>query len=643
VGRLLLVALIGIALSISASSCTSASSGSSTTTSTTTPALESSATVVVAVSSLPTNFNPSTPVGANQITAEVMEQVWPQMFVTNGELAATTEPGFLQSAEVENVSPFTVVYTLNPKAVWSDGKPIGLADFVYNWHEQVKWAPRLPDSGLAAGYRDITGISASSGGSTISVRFSHPFSEWEALFSDLVPAQVAEAYGWVSAFQGFDPTKVISGGPFEITSYVPGVSLELSRNPHYWSTRARVAHIILKVETPSKALQDLEQGGVGVIETAAGPAVDDVIAEAALYGVSLEQTTSELPTLWQLCFNTTAPYVSSAAFRTAVEHSLDLDEITADSVGLEDTSMAPYLNRLMLVAGSQSGAASTGLGNGLASPGAPGSSGVGSAGSGSITAAAPGVYDLAAALSHFAVAGYAESSGGVLRSVITGDRVRVSLVVPRGDSVLARAAAVIQGELAAVGVTVVLRPVPLDRMLASVLPKGKYQMALAPFLLSSFAAGQIPTYSTSVLPSSSSSDSSSSFPTTSPTSTTSSTGKPSRSSGGLGVEPGAVEAGVVTRNVFGVDDLTVTLDLSKALANPIPGDDLSLIADANTALWSELPTIPLFQVPIDLVHASSIKSLSESPTWAGIFWNAELWAVAKGGQAPPPSPAAPAS
>ena len=89
--------------------------------------------VTVAVPYLPTNFNPSTPAGANRVTQMVMEQVWPQAFVTDAAFQPGTT-GFIDGAEVVGLHPMKVSYQIDPKATWSDGYPITAADFVYNWH-----------------------------------------------------------------------------------------------------------------------------------------------------------------------------------------------------------------------------------------------------------------------------------------------------------------------------------------------------------------------------------------------------------------------------------------------------------------------------------------------------------------------------
>ena len=75
----------------------------------------------------------------------------------------------------------------------------------------------------------------------------------------------------------------------------------------------------------------------------------------------------------------------------------------------------------------------------------------------------------------------------------------------------------------------------------------------------------------------------------------------------------------------------MTSDLTGALTNLSPTDDGNLIVAAETQLWLDLPTIPLFQQPVDVVYASNVTAVSDSPTWAGVFWDAQDWVI---GQSP---------
>ena len=65
----------------------------------------------------------------------------------------------IESAEPISLSPETIVYTLDPKAVWSDGVPISAADFKYAW-EQQRGDPVASSTDVTsiAGYRDIASV-----------------------------------------------------------------------------------------------------------------------------------------------------------------------------------------------------------------------------------------------------------------------------------------------------------------------------------------------------------------------------------------------------------------------------------------------------------------------------------------------------
>lgn len=582
--RRLLPALL-LVLVLAAAGCTSSdlSSTSSSSSSTTSAAagtitLENGGTVTVAVSSLPTNFNPLAPPGGNRITNEVMAAVLPHAFVRDRHFQQVADPGFVLSAEVYGLSPFTVVYKLNPKAVWSDGTPISVADFIYDWHEELHWAPLLAGGGIVAGYRDISSITGASGGSTVRVVFRRPFAEWESLFSYLIPAHIAERYGWVAAFQGFDPAKVISGGPFEIASFEPGKRLVLVRNPRYWSTPAHLDRIVLEKMSSSAALAGLEAGTVTLAETSPGADVTNVIARAAQHGRGLLSSVQVLPTLWQLCINSADPVLAPTKLRRALEHSINRGEVTTNSAGLVDWTETPDNSRLTMA-------------------GEPGSGGNFQ------------IYNEPLAMKLYGQAAFARGTDGEIRFGGNGPVLTLSLDVPKGNQLLALAAASVAAQLQAIGVRVVVSFVPLGQLLGRILPQGAYQLAIAPFLVTPNAAGMAAVYT----------------PAATEASLPWSMSSPVWSA--PGTEPGAVEGGVVTRDVFGLSDPAVARRFEEAMTNLNLDLSQLLLGKADTQLWQDAPTVPLFQQPVDLVAASSLVGVSESPTWAGLFWDAADWAI----------------
>ena len=74
--------------------------------------------------------------------------------------------------------------------------------------------------------------------------------------------------------------------------------------------------------------------------------------------------------------------------------------------------------------------------------------------------------------------------------------------------------------------------------------------------------------------------------------------------------------------------------LEEALTNLNTSQAAAYLSDADTTMWQDVPTIPLFQQPVVVINQSNLINVSESPTWAGVFWDAQDWAI----QLTPPIP-----
>jgi ABC-type transport system substrate-binding protein len=565
--------------------------------------LANGGTVVVAVPNLPAGFNPFTPAGAGPVTAMVDAQVLPQAFVVDPQFNAELGPGLLSSAEVVSVQPQTVVYQIDPSARWANGTPITAADFVYLWREVLAHAAEVPEPGLLAGYEDISSIRGSDGGRSVTVTFSRPDADWEALFDGLVPPFVAERYGWSRGFAAEAAARLVSGGPFEISRIVPGRELVLVRNPRYWGPPAHLERIVLAVgSTLSSVLAGLGSGSVEVAVLPAGNRVDAfVAAHPELFGQA-----ALAPVLWQICFNLADPVVGQLAVRSGVAAALDRPLLLADAAGLVAPATPLTDNRVF-------------------ETGEPGSQG---------NAGPYDAPDPTLAASSFASAGYSVGAAGLLRAGGVGPPLVLRLAFPSGDSLAARTAAVVQAELLAAGVVVQLEPVPLSQLLGTLLPSGRYQMALAPFMMSPFpsllaglytdpTAATAPAVAVARLPGAPSAPAAGAA-----------TAAPAPAESPSAVEPGAVEAGVVMRDVTGFTSPSVADELAAATEQLNLTKSDALYNAADLALWQELPTVPLFQQPVVVVTPADLVNVSMSPGASGIFWDAQDWAIEL---SPPPT------
>src|SRR5918997_5390241 len=77
-------------------------------------------------------FNPGVPRHNVGILPQLMLRVLPAPGSRTPDGVFNWDRQFLDSVEMTNTDPQTVVYRINPRAIWSDGVPITADDFIYN-------------------------------------------------------------------------------------------------------------------------------------------------------------------------------------------------------------------------------------------------------------------------------------------------------------------------------------------------------------------------------------------------------------------------------------------------------------------------------------------------------------------------------
>jgi peptide/nickel transport system substrate-binding protein len=92
------------------------SSSSTTPTTTSTSSVKSGGSLTFALDEDIAGFNSSQAADNEFVLAEIMDQVWPQVFVIQPDLTVALDTDYVTSAKVTNQNPQTVVYQINPKA-----------------------------------------------------------------------------------------------------------------------------------------------------------------------------------------------------------------------------------------------------------------------------------------------------------------------------------------------------------------------------------------------------------------------------------------------------------------------------------------------------------------------------------------------
>ena len=343
-----------IAAALIAAGCSSGSSGTNSSQSNT-GSVKSGGTLTYALDEDVAGFN-SVLEGDNEfVLTEMVDQTLPRVFTVQPDLKPALNTQFVTSAKVTSTNPQTVVYQISPKAVWSDGVPITASDFIYNWHAQ-SGNPAYKDVGgktflpvSTSGYSQIKSVTGSNGGKTVTVVFSQPYGDWQALFSQnqpLLPAHIAQRVGFDSGFQNFGPAVQVSGGPYEIQSYTKGEDLVEVRNPHYWGPAGKLSKIVFRfILDDSQQPPAVQNGEVNM--------VNPVIASLP-YLDSLKSipnfTVSVQPSLefQHFDFNEANPYLALAGVRHAIAFGTNRQEMVARIVTPLTTKIKPLENRLIM-------------------------------------------------------------------------------------------------------------------------------------------------------------------------------------------------------------------------------------------------------------------------------------------------------
>jgi peptide/nickel transport system substrate-binding protein len=303
--------------------------------------------VTIGIDSAPTGCNPNTATGDTVIDHLVLSTVLPSAFAVSNLGVAAYDPALIVQAELQSTTPETVVYTINPKAVWSDGVPVTAADFVYSWQHQrlVPVGVSGGDADVAStdGYEDIGSVTPSNHGRTVTVVFSTQYADWQGLFSDLLPAHILDRVGWSPACTTVDPRIDLSAGPYEISSVDAG-SITLVKNPKWWGQEPKLDRIVFKVASgPEELAQWLHRGLVDVSD----PAYFDpgfIEAVSAMPFVKSEVNIST--TFLQLEFSTVGVATADPWVRDGVAYAIDRQELTDRVVGWANINIAPSSSHL---------------------------------------------------------------------------------------------------------------------------------------------------------------------------------------------------------------------------------------------------------------------------------------------------------
>jgi peptide/nickel transport system substrate-binding protein len=316
------------------------------------------------------NWNTNSAKGNVADIVDVLLAVQPSPVTIRPDNTAVVNDQVAESIEVTSKSPQTVVYRIRKNAVWSDGTPIGVDDFIYAWKTQN--GKDCPDCDAASitGYDQIASITGADGGKTITTVYSTPYPDYMSLFLGLFPAHIAKAYGddgtptgLLKAWDAFkDKQYDWSGYAYKIGEYQKDVSLTLVRNDRFWGAKPKLDKIVYRVlADQGSQVPALKNKEVQMLTSQPSQAIVD--ETKAIPGVDYALTRG--PNWEHLTFNTKNKFLADAPLRKAMATAINTKEIITKTIGFFPAA-APLGNRMLLPGqeGYQDNLAGTGYGSG---------------------------------------------------------------------------------------------------------------------------------------------------------------------------------------------------------------------------------------------------------------------------------------
>jgi peptide/nickel transport system substrate-binding protein len=303
----------------------------------------------LALTEFPPNFNTLHIDGNSADVGGMLKATLPRAFVIGPDGSTTVDTDYFSSVELTGTNPQVVTYTINPKAMWSDGTPLSWEDIASQIHATSGVDKTFAIAG-SNGSERVKSVTRGVDDSQAVVTFAKPYAEWRGMFAGngmLLPKSMTATPEAFNKGQLSSPGP--SAGPFIVSSLDrTRQRIVLTRNPKWWGERPRldsITYLVLDDAARLPALQNkaIDASGIG--------SLDQLTIARRTKGISIRRAPT--PTWNHFTFNgAKGSILADPALRHAVAEGIDRQSIAAVTQhGLSSNPAA--LNNHIYVEGQQ--------------------------------------------------------------------------------------------------------------------------------------------------------------------------------------------------------------------------------------------------------------------------------------------------
>lgn len=289
----------------------------------------------IAVDSIPVNFNPWHIDGETSYGSPIPAATLPRAFAFDDRGEPRVDHNYFTDISVIKNDPQQMLYTIDPRAVWSDGTSITWED-LRSQAEVSKSRERAFEFGYAGFSLLVDKVERGADDKQAVVTLARPSARWRELFAIVLPRSItatAEAFN-----TGARDKPMPSGGPFMIGEVDRKADrVVLVRNPKWWGPIPRLETITVSALDTDAWLPAIRNDELDAIQ------IDGDVARTAAEQVDGYEVRAALSPLWQRLslVGASGRLLEDSRLRVAVSKAIDHAAIVA--AARKDGVIAPHL------------------------------------------------------------------------------------------------------------------------------------------------------------------------------------------------------------------------------------------------------------------------------------------------------------
>lgn len=220
----------------------------------------------LATTDYPANWNVLSNDGNNGEIGEIVWTMMPRSFAIDAAGQLSIDTNFFTDIQLTSTDPMQVTYSINPKAVWSDGSPITWEDLAAQAHA-LSGRDKSYLIAITNGFEFVDKVERGVDDRQAVLTFNKPYADWRGQFSGnsvLYPKSVTST---PEAFNtSLTDAITVTAGPFIVSDTDRGQGrITLGRNPKWWGDKPVLDTITYSVLDHSSWVQALQNNEIDLI------------------------------------------------------------------------------------------------------------------------------------------------------------------------------------------------------------------------------------------------------------------------------------------------------------------------------------------------------------------------------------------